>query len=112
MEVLLLVRKEFDLALPIRTMGEYLKRWGFMPQKPIERVYEQRPEASRAMALNEQYLEIAKRAKTEDAKIDGGDEIAVVNTDVCGRGCQPHGQAMWSLLWMGHATNSLNSCGL
>ncbi len=38
--VLLLVQQEFGIELPIRTMGEYLKRWGFTPQKPIKRAYE------------------------------------------------------------------------
>jgi transposase len=32
--VVLLVRQEFDIELPIRTMGWYLKRWGFTPKKP------------------------------------------------------------------------------
>lgn len=46
--VLLLVKQEFGIELPIRTMGEYLKRWGFTPQKPITRAYEQGPEAVKA----------------------------------------------------------------
>ena len=89
--VLLLVRQEFGIELPIRTMGEYLKRWGFTPQKPIKRAYEQRPGAVRAW-LTENYPAIAARAKTEDAEIHWGDETAVVNTDVRGRGYQPKGQ--------------------
>lgn len=35
--VMRLVKQEFGIDLPIRTMGEYLKRWGFTPQKPITR---------------------------------------------------------------------------
>jgi transposase len=46
--VVLLVQQEFDLELPVRTIGDYLKRWGFTPQKPIKRAYEQRPEAVKA----------------------------------------------------------------
>ena len=46
--VLLLVQQEFGIELPIRSIGEYLKRWGFTPQKPITRAYEQRPEAVKA----------------------------------------------------------------
>lgn len=26
--------------MPIRTVGEYLKRWGFTPQKPVKRAYQ------------------------------------------------------------------------
>jgi transposase len=33
------------IKLPIRTVGEYLKRWGYSPQKPTERAYEQDAEA-------------------------------------------------------------------
>jgi transposase len=72
-------------------MGEYLKRWGFTPQRPITRAYEQRPEAVKAW-LDEQYPQIAQRAKDEDAEIHWGDETAVVNTDVRGRGYQPKAQ--------------------
>ena len=89
--VLLLVQQAFGIELPIRTMGEYLKRWGFTPQKPIRRACEQRPEAVQAW-LNEQYPAIAERAKTEGADIYWGDETAVVNTDVRGRGYQPKAQ--------------------
>ena len=87
----LLVEQEFGILLPVRTMGEYLKRWGFTPQRPITRAYEQRPEAVKAW-LDEQYPQIAQRAKDEDAEIHWGDETAVVNTDVRGRGYQPKAQ--------------------
>lgn len=85
--VMLLVQQEFGIELPIRTMGEYLKRWGFTPQKPITRAYEQRPEAVKQW-LDEQYPGIALRAKKEGAEIHWGDETGVVNTDVRGRGYQ------------------------
>lgn len=89
--VMLLVQQELGIDLPIRSMGEYLRRWGFTPQKPIKRAYEQRPEAVKQW-LDEQYPAIAQRAKAEDAEIHWGDETAVVNTDVRGRGYQPRGQ--------------------
>ena len=40
-----LIERRFGIALPVRTMGHYLKRWGFTAQKPLKRAYEQRPEA-------------------------------------------------------------------
>ena len=89
--VMELVKQEFGIELPIRTMGEYLKRWGFTPQKPITKAYEQRPEAVK-LWLDEQYPAIAEKAKTQNAEIHWGDETAVVNTDVRGRGYQPKGQ--------------------
>jgi len=29
-----LVKREFDVSLAINTMGDYLRKWGFTPQKP------------------------------------------------------------------------------
>ena len=80
--------------MPIRTAGEYLKRWGFTPQKPIKRAYEQRPEAVKAW-LDEAYPAIKKQAKAEGGEIHSGDETALVNTDAAapkGRSYAPRGQ--------------------
>jgi transposase len=41
--VLQLVKSQFGIELAVQTMGEYLKRWGFTPQKPILRTYERCP---------------------------------------------------------------------
>ncbi len=38
-----LIIDEYGIAVPVRTVGKYLGRWGFTPQKPIERAYEQSP---------------------------------------------------------------------
>ena len=89
--VLQLVKQEYGIELPIRTMGEYLKRWGFTPQKPITKAYEQRPEAVKKW-LDDEYPGIAHKAKAQGAEIHWGDETGVVNTDVRGRGYQPKGQ--------------------
>ena len=89
--VLLLVERECGIKLPVRSVGEYLKRWGFTPQKPIRRAYEQSPAAVQKW-LDESYPEIQQRAKEEDAEIHWGDETAVVNTDVRGRGYAPRGE--------------------
>ncbi len=88
--VMLLIERECGIRLPVRSVGEYLKRWGFTPQKPICRAYEKSPVAVQKW-LDESYPEIAKRAKTEGAEIHWGDETAVVNTDVRGRGYAPKG---------------------
>lgn len=89
--VMLLIEQEFGLKLSVRAVGNYLNRWGFTPQKPIKRAYEQRPEAVQAW-LNEEYPAIAMQAKAEGAEIHWGDETALVNTDVRGRGYSPKGQ--------------------
>jgi len=90
--VMLLIEQEFGLKLSVRAVGNYLKRWGFTPQKPIKRAYEQCPESVKAW-LDEEYPAIAMRAKAEGAEIHWGDETALVNTDVRGRGYSPKGQA-------------------
>jgi len=86
-----LIKQECNISMPIRTVGHYLKRWGFTPQKPIKKAYEQRPEAVKQW-LDEQYPEIARRARTEGGEIHWGDETALVNTDVRGRGFAPKGK--------------------
>ncbi len=66
--VMLLIERECGIRLPVRSVGEYLKRWAFTPQKPICRAYEKSPVAVQKW-LDESYPEIAKRAKTEGAEI-------------------------------------------
>jgi transposase len=89
--VMQLIERECGIKLHVRSVGKYLARWGFTPQKPIRRAYEQRPEAVQAW-LDEQYPEIERRAKAEGAEIHWGDETALVNTDVRGRSYAPAGQ--------------------
>lgn len=65
------IRTRFGLDMPIRTVGEYLKRWGFTLQKPLKRAYEQKPEVVEAW-LHDVYPAIAERAKAEGAEIHWG----------------------------------------
>lgn len=89
--VMQLIERECGIKLSVRGVGNYLKRWGFTPQKPIKKAYEQRPEAVKEWLDNE-YPTIEQRAKTEGAEIHWGDETAVVNTDVRGRSYAPAGK--------------------
>jgi transposase len=85
------IEQECGIKLRIRAVGNYLKRWGFTPQKPIKCAYEQRPEAVKQWLDNE-YPAIEKRAKAESGEIHWGDETSVVNTDVRGRSFAPRGK--------------------
>jgi transposase len=85
------IEREFGVRLSIRATGEYLRRWGFTPQKPIKRAYEQRPEAVKQW-LDSEYPAIAQRAKTEGGEVHWGDETALINTDVRGRSYAPRGK--------------------
>jgi transposase len=89
--VMQLIRREYGIVLHVRSVGKYLKRWGFTPQKPIKRAYEQSPVAVKAW-LDTQYPEIAKQAKAQGGEIYWGDETALVNTDVRGRSFAPKGK--------------------
>ena len=86
-----LIEQEYSIKLHVRSVGKYLKRWGFTPQKPIKRAYEQNPEAVQAW-LQGEYPGIEQRARSEGAEIHWGDETALVNTDVRGRSCAPTGK--------------------
>lgn len=63
-----LIEKEYGMTLPVRTVGSYLQRWGFTPQRPLDKAYEQNPAAVQAW-LNEEYPAIARRAKMEGGEI-------------------------------------------
>ena len=86
-----LIEQEFGIKLQVRSIGKYLTRWGFTPQKPIKRAYEQSPAAVRAW-LEGEYPAIEQRARSEGAEIHWGDETALVNTDVRGRSFSPAGK--------------------
>jgi transposase len=87
----LLIEQEFGIKLQARSIGKYLARWGFTPQKPIKRAYEQSPAAVQAW-LEGEYPAIEQRAKAQGAEIHWGDETALVNTDVRGRSYAPVGK--------------------
>ncbi|MFN9472535.1 IS630 family transposase [Acidovorax sp.] len=86
-----LIEHRLGIRLPVRTMGLYLARWGFTPQKPMKKAYEQSPAAVKKW-LEEDYPVIATRAKAEGAEIHWGDESGLRSDDVRGRGFAPKGQ--------------------
>ena len=89
--VMQLIERECGITLHVRSVGKYLARWGFTPQKPIKRAYEQSPAAVKTW-LDETYPAIAERAKAQGGEIHWGDETALVNTDVRGRSYAPRGK--------------------
>ena len=89
--VMELIEQEAGIKMPIRTVGEYLKRWGFAPQKPAKRAYEQNPKAVQRW-LDEDYPEIKASAKGENAEIYWGDETGMRSNSQHGRGYAPKGK--------------------
>jgi transposase len=89
--VMELIKQATGIAMPVRTVGEYLKRWGFTPQKPVKRAYEQNPKAVQRW-LKETYPQIKARAREEDAEIYWGDETGLRNDSQHERGYAPKGK--------------------
>lgn len=86
-----LVEREFGIVVAINTMGDYLRSWGFSPQKPKKRAYEQCSEKVRKW-LDEEYPAIKERAAKESAEIQWGDETGVRNLNQHGRSYAPKGK--------------------
>jgi transposase len=90
--VRLVIKQEYRVELPLRTITDYLKRWGFTPQKPVKRAYEQDPKKL-ARWLETDYPEIAAHAKRQKAEIHWGDETGIQNDAYHAKGFSPKGKA-------------------
>lgn len=86
-----LVRARFGVTLALRTVSDYLRRWGFTPQRPIKRALERQDAAIQAW-LTAHYPKIAARAKAEGAVIHWGDETGLSNQAAYGRSFAPKGR--------------------
>jgi transposase len=86
-----LIRRELRIDLGDDTVGRYLRAWGFSPQKPMRRAYEQSDEAVRRW-LEERYPEIEKRARRERAEILWADESGLRSDHTAGRTWAPKGK--------------------
>lgn len=80
-----LIQQQTGQRLPIRTVGEYLHRWGYTPQKPVRKAYKQDPQAV-AEWLEKTYPHIERRAAEEGGEIHWGDETGVRSTCQHSRG--------------------------
>lgn len=89
--VMELVEREFEIKLGLTTMGDYLRKWGFTPQKPKKRAYEQCSKSVQKW-LNEEYPKIKTQAESEGAEIQWGDETGVKNCCSHGRSYAPKGK--------------------
>lgn len=86
-----LIEAEFGIALSVWTVGRYLKAWGFTPQKPIRRAFEQNPVEVQRW-LNETYPRIRAQALREKAEIYWGDETGMRSDHAAGRSYGRRGQ--------------------
>lgn len=86
-----LIKRKFKISVSRTTVGRYLKRWGFTPQKPVRKAYEQDPKAVRHW-LETEYPDICARAKREKARIYWGDEMGMRSAHAAGRSYGLRGQ--------------------
>ena len=86
-----LINREFNVVIALTTTGDYLRSWGFSPQKPKKKAYEQNPQAVKKW-LDEEYPAIKKKTKSENAVIHWGDETGVKNNSQYGRSYSPKGK--------------------
>lgn len=79
-----LIARRFGIRVSVWTVGRYLRKWGFTPQKPLRRAYERDPAAVQRW-LMEEYPAIRRRAKGEGAQIYWGDEMGLRSDHQTGR---------------------------
>jgi transposase len=87
-----LIRREYNLSLAVRTVGHYLRRWGFTAKRPRRHARDQDAEEVRQW-LEETYPALEKRAAAEGAEIHWGDEVGVAADQHPASGYAPEGEA-------------------
>ena len=80
----MLILNKFNILLSKWTVGRYLAKWGFSPQKPARRAIEQNPKAIKKWFKIE-YPAIQKISKKEKATIHWGDEMGLRSDHNVGR---------------------------
>ena len=86
-----LILEKYSIALSRWQVGRYLKAWGYTPQKPITKAFEQNPERVK-LWLDKQYPAIKKRAAKENATIYFEDEVGMRSDHQAGKSYAPKGQ--------------------
>ncbi len=78
-----LIERRYAIVLPVRTLGEYLRRWGYTSKRPQVRAGERTDRAMQTW-LAETYPMIVRGARREGAQLFWGDQ-----TEVIGEPAQP-----------------------
>ena len=86
-----LIRERYGVALSVVSVGRYLKRWGFTPQKPTRRAWERNPKEV-ARWLKWEYPRIRREAKRAKAEIHWGDEMGLRSDHQSGTSYAPKGE--------------------
>ncbi len=86
-----LIQQQYGVTLALRSLSDYLHRWGFSCQKPTTRAYQQSATAVGDWMMSEDPA-IAAQAKQEKAEIHWADEAGLATQDIGGKGFAPIGQ--------------------
>ncbi len=86
-----LIAQKCGVLLGLSTVGDYLRRWGFTPQKPARRAWQQ-DNKKVCQWLETEYPAIEARAKSEKARIYWADETGLRSDHTAGRSYSPKGQ--------------------
>jgi transposase len=87
-----LIQKELGIVMPVRTVGSYLRRWGYTAKRPRRHAKKQDPEEV-GQWREETYPAIEERAEAEGAAIHWCDETGVGADEHPARGYAPRGRA-------------------
>ena len=86
-----LLLDRYGVELSRWQIGRYLKSWGYTPQKPIAKAFEQKPQKVKQW-LEKEFPAIKRRAKKEQAVIYFGDETGMRSDHQSGRSYAPKGK--------------------
>ncbi len=86
-----LIKQRYGIVLSRWQVGRYLKRWGYTPQKPITKAFEQNPARVKEW-LDKEFPAIKKRAAKEKAVIYFEDEVGMRSDHQAGRSYAPKGE--------------------
>src|SRR5262245_60295583 len=89
-----LIRKEYGIEIPARTVGAYLKRWGYTAKSPRRHAKDQDPDEVDRW-LEGTYPAIAARATLEDAEIHWCDETGAAADEQPRKGYARGGDPAW-----------------
>jgi len=71
-----LIAERFGVRVSVWTVGRWLARWGFTPQRPVRRAWEQNPQEVEHW-LKVEYPRVRAEAKAQRAEIHWGDEMGL-----------------------------------
>ena len=86
-----LILEKYGIELSRWQVGRYLKAWGYTPQKPISKAFEQDPKRVQQW-LDKEYPTIKKKAKKENAVIYFEDEVGMRSDHQAGKSYAPKGK--------------------